>query len=64
MATMQFEHVVFLETVFIYKHLYALTSRVLAAGVLLLDGFLTTAKTSLLTFGHELLDLLCLLTHN
>ena len=61
---MELEHVVFLETACVDEHVDALTRRVFAAGVLLLDSFFAAAKTSLLALGEELFDFLYLLAHN
>ena len=37
-ATVQLEHVIFLEAIFVHKHVNALPSSIFATGVLLLDG--------------------------
>ena len=64
MATVELEHVILLETALIDEHIDALAGGVLAACVLFVNGFLTAAELCLLALGDQLLDLLCLNTHN
>ena len=60
---MCYEHVHFLEAALVQKHGDTLTGGVLAALVLLLNGFLAAAQTGLGAELYELLNLFCLFAH-
>ena len=60
---MKLEHVVLLERALVDKHLNALTRRVLATLVLLLDSLFASAQASLFAFGNQFFDLFCLFAH-
>ena len=63
-ATMQLEHIILFETASVYQHFDTLTSGIFATCMLLLDGFLATAKASLFALGDQLLNLFYLFAHN
>ena len=47
MATVELKHIVLFEATLVQEHVYTLTGRIFAAGMLLFDGFLATSKASL-----------------
>ena len=61
---MQLEHIILLETAGIYQHFDTLASGIFATCMLLLDGLLATAKTSLFALSDQLLNLFYLFAHN